>query len=375
MSVWERIQEVIQRRHDYARRWKERTGGKVFGYLCTYVPEEVIYAAGILPVRILGSHEAEDVTANYIFHMFCPYCRDCLAQGLLGRYEYLDGLVHAYSCIHIRQTYDSWVRHLTPSFSYFLYMPDNLRNPAALRQFVREVFSFKEALEAWTGRKISTESLEQAIEVYNLNRRLLREIYNLRKPDPPLLLGSEALGLVLAGMLMDKAEHNELLKQAYEEITSRHKDSPGLPRLMLISSENDDLELVSFIESLGTRVVVDDNCVGTRYFMEEVPLGGEPLEGLALRYARRPLCPVKDIAGRERLHHILELTREYQVQGAIFLKAKFCDPQEYDIPAISAALKERNIPSLVLECDLVNPVGQFRTRIEAFLEMLHLEIV
>jgi len=375
MSLWEQVQEVIENRHEYARRWKERTGGRVFGYLCTYVPEELIYAAGILPVRVLGSHEVEDVTSNYIFHMFCPYCRDCLAQGLLGRYEYLDGLVYAYSCIHIRQTYDSWVRHLSPPFSYFLYMPDNLKNPAVLRQFVRELSLFKAALEEWLGREVTEAALEEAIRVYNLNRKLLGQIYSLRKQDPPPLSGSEALGLVLAGMLMDKAEHNRLLEQAYEEVASRRSDSPGLPRLMVISSENDDLELIRFIESLGTRVVVDDNCVGTRYFLEEVPPGEGLLEGLALRYIRKPLCPVKDIVGRERLSHILELAEEYRVQGAIFLKAKFCDPQEYDIPAISAALKEKNIPSLTLECDLVNPVGQFRTRIEAFLEMLRMEII
>jgi len=66
-------------RAEYARQWKQRTGGKVIGYFCTYAPEELMYAAGILPVRILGSHEVQDVTESHIFGMFCPFCRDCLA--------------------------------------------------------------------------------------------------------------------------------------------------------------------------------------------------------------------------------------------------------------------------------------------------------
>ncbi|MFQ5827312.1 MAG: 2-hydroxyacyl-CoA dehydratase, partial [Dehalococcoidia bacterium] len=99
----ERFEEVAKSRHDYAREWKARTGGKVLGYFCTYVPEEIVYAAGVLPVRILGSHEPQDVTEPYLYGGFCPFCRDCLAQGLLGRYDYVDGVAIARSCVHIYQ--------------------------------------------------------------------------------------------------------------------------------------------------------------------------------------------------------------------------------------------------------------------------------
>ena len=100
----ESFKELIDNRHEYAREWKKRTGGKVLGYLCSYVPEEIAVAAGVLPVRIFGSHEPQDVAEKHIYSMFCPFCRDCLAQGLLGRYDYLDGLVMAHSCMHLRQT-------------------------------------------------------------------------------------------------------------------------------------------------------------------------------------------------------------------------------------------------------------------------------
>ncbi len=79
-------------RHEYAKDWKERTGGKVFGCFCSYVPEEILVAANILPVRVLGSHEPQDVTEQHLFGMFCPFCKDVLAQGLKGRYDYLEGI-------------------------------------------------------------------------------------------------------------------------------------------------------------------------------------------------------------------------------------------------------------------------------------------
>ena len=81
-ELFNQFSDWYKNRHDYALEWKERTGGKVMGYFCTYVPEEILYAADILPVRILGSHEPQDVTEPHIFAMFCPFCRDCLAQGL-----------------------------------------------------------------------------------------------------------------------------------------------------------------------------------------------------------------------------------------------------------------------------------------------------
>ena len=110
-AALDRFSRTVKERHDYARAWKERTGGKVVGYFCSYVPEEVFYALGVLPVRILGSHEPQDLTERHIFGMFCPYSRDVLAQGLSGRYDYLDGLVFAHCCPHIRQSYESWRIH------------------------------------------------------------------------------------------------------------------------------------------------------------------------------------------------------------------------------------------------------------------------
>ena len=71
----EMYKEWYDARHEYAKEWKEKTGAKVLGYFCTYVPEEILYAADVLPVRILGSHNPQNVTEPHIFAMFCPFCR------------------------------------------------------------------------------------------------------------------------------------------------------------------------------------------------------------------------------------------------------------------------------------------------------------
>ncbi|MEK7847450.1 MAG: 2-hydroxyacyl-CoA dehydratase [Chloroflexota bacterium] len=378
MKALGEFRRVLADRHRYAREWKARTGGRVVGPFCTYVPEELLYAAGILPVRVLGSHQPSDVTEPHITSRYCPHCRDVLAQGLLGRYDYLNGIVYAHSCVHIGQAFACWERHIPPEYTYFIYMPASVQNPAALPRLAQELADFQSSLEGWTGQPIgqpASGGLEQAIQTYNHNRRLLWELYSLRREDPPRLRGSEAMEVVLASQMMDKAEHSRLLRELLAEL--RHRPDPPAPgvRLFIGGGENDDVDFLRLTEGLGANVVVDDLCCGTRYFWNEVPEDPDPLRGLARRYLERSPCPQKDWVERRRLPIIRDLVQDYSVQGAILVQQKFCDPHEYDIPVIKRFLEGMGIPCLFLEFDLTTPAGQFRTRLEAFLEMLSLDAV
>ena len=183
MGAIEKFQAVVANRHQYAREWRQRNGGRVVGWICTYVPEEIIYAAGMLPVRVLGSHETQDVTDAYVSSMYCPFCRDALAQGLKGKYGYLDGIVHARSCVHIRNTFVNWKKHVPIDFAYLMFMPAHVQSARARPFLTKEYVDFKEALENFGGKSISQDDLDNAIEVYNTNRRLMKQVYELRKAD------------------------------------------------------------------------------------------------------------------------------------------------------------------------------------------------
>jgi benzoyl-CoA reductase subunit C len=366
----EMFKEWYENRHEYAKHWKEKTGGKVMGYFCTYVPEEILYAANVLPVRILGSHEPQDVTEPHIFGMYCPFCRDCLAQGLKGRYDYLDGIMIAQSCLHVRQAYTSWEMHVPTEFSYYLPMPNHVQSKRAVPFLRGELEEFKKAVEKWTGKTITDEDLKRGIEIVNKNRRLLKQIYELRKKDTPPITGLEAMYMVVSSQMVDKEEHTRILEDTLKELENKTPDRQVGQRLMIIGSEDDDSEFINMVESLGATFVVDDHCTGTRYFWNEVEPGGDPLEAISKRYVERPACPSKDWPKRSRLPHLLSLAKDYNVSGAILIQQKFCDPHELDIPAINKYLKENGIPSLFLEFDVTVPIGQFKIRTEAFLEML-----
>ena len=371
----ERFREIIEHRHEYAQAWKQRTGGKILGYFCSYVPEEIIYAAGILPVRIIGSHEPKTRTERHITEMYCPYCRDCLAQGLRGSYSYLDGIVMAPGCQHIRQAFASWELHIPVDYTFLISMPNLVQSPSAIPFLIRELSRFKRSLEEWTGMPISDEALSEAIITYNLNRRLLMRIYNLRKNNEPPLSGAEALEITLSGHLTDKREHTRLLSEAIKEIQRRTKcPKPGV-RLMFIGSEIDDINYLNLIESLGCIIVTDETCTGSRYFWNECLPSSNLLDAIARRYIDRPPCPVKDLPLHRRLNHMLEMIKEYRVEGVIITTQKFCHNHETDLPAIQSLLQKEGIPVLTLEYSFNTPVEWIQVRIEAFLEIFQSDLM
>jgi len=371
--MFDQFKEWYENRHEYAKKWKERTGGKVIGTFCTYVPEEILYAADILPVRILGSHEPQDVSEPHIFAMFCPFCRDCLAQGLKGRFDYLDGITIAQSCLHIRQTFTSWDLHIPVDFKYYLPHPMNVQSPHAVAYLTEELKEFKKAIEEWIGKEITENDLNRGIEIMNTNRRLLQQVYELRKKPNPPLTGLEAMLMVVSSQMIDKREHNKALEELLKKLPSRSLDAQG-ERLMIVGSEDDDTEFIAMVEDLGSRIVIDEHCTGTRYFYEEVNTNGDILTSIAERYVRRIPCPSKDWPKRTRVDHIVRLAKEYNIQGAIVMQMKFCDPHELDTPAIKEALeKDVGVPTIFLEFDVTVPIGQFKTRVEAFLEIIREE--
>ena len=371
--MFKQFKDWYENRHDYAKKWKERTGGKVIGTFCTYVPEEILYAADILPVRILGSHEPQDVSEPHIFAMFCPFCRDCLAQGLKGRFDYLDGITIAQSCLHIRQAFTSWDLHIPVDFSYYLPHPMNVQSPHAIPYLTEELKAFKKAVEEWTEKEITDEDLKRGIDIMNKNRELLQQIYELRKNPNPPLTGLEAMYMVVSSQMVDKREHNKALEELFKQLPSRTLDEPG-ERLMILGSEDDDTEFVAMVEDLGARFVIDDHCTGTRYFNTIVNTNGDILKSIAERYVKRIPCPSKDWPQRTRLDHIIKLAKEYDVQGAIIMQMKFCDPHELDTVVIKETLeKDLGIQTLFLEFDVTVPIGQFKTRVEAFLEIIREE--
>jgi benzoyl-CoA reductase subunit C len=364
----DKFKELVENRHEYARAWKRRTGGKVLGYFETYMPEEIAYAAGILPVRILARHEPDNLSDKWIYASCYPV-KDMVNQLLKGRYEYVDGLVSVEGCQWMFNAFEVAVNNQKHLFSHYLFLPD-YTDAASSKDVLRsELAVFQKKLEEWTGNAVTNEALDHAIDVYNTNRRLLRRICELRRADRSVILGSEMMNIAFACQVMDKAEINAALEKFIPELEDREPSKDRI-RLMLIGSETHDTKLEEMAEALGANVVIDELDNGVSYYWNDVNLQKDRLMALSLRYLGRPHNPVKDNNWRRRPQHIFELSEDYHIDGAVIAKQIYCHLHGTDNYAVWKILRERNIPFHYFERDTTLPIEETELRLEAFLNML-----
>lgn len=360
--------EAYSNRHQLAERWRQ-AGKKVFGYFCNYTPEELIYSAGIIPVRIRGSTENIEMADAHLPTFCCSYMRSCLDQALKGRYSYLDGAVFPKTCDMTRSLYSIWRGNIKLPYYWFLPVPGKSTDEA-VEFFTHELHLFKESLEEYTEREIGDGDLKQAIALYNENRSLVGDVYKLGLSDNPPLSGSEVYGILLAGLIMPKTEHNAMLRRLLDSVPAPKTSSEGRVRLMLAGNTFESIELLQAVEECGGDVVIDDLDIGSRYYWSAVDENAEPLKALAERYLRKIPCPCKHPAG-SRLEHMLKLAKDYRVRGVILLSQKYCDTHLYDRPWIESRLNEERLAVLAVDHSDTGWIGgKFKTMVRAFIEML-----
>lgn len=349
--------------------WKKDTGKKIIGCFPMYLPEEIIHAAGMLPVTLLGSDDEITLADQYAHPYICQLVRGNFDLSLKGELDFLDGVVFSDFCLTVQMISDIWIHHKPSGFYSQLVLPKNMRAPYTQRYLVRQFDGLKQALEKFAGVQISEDSVRKSISVYNQNRNLLHRLYQMRRANPGLFKARDIAMVVGAGMLMPKEEHSELLSQLLEKAQAVPSSSDGKVRLIVSGYLCDipELDVLDLIEDLGAVVCDDDLYVGRRYFNTLTEEGINPIEALARRYIEDIPCPTKLDSEKDWAVYLSDLASEAEADGIISVALKYCEAHLYDIPTLAKDLK---IPNLMLETSHSGATGQIRTRIEAFLEML-----
>ena len=357
----------------YLEDWKKE-GGKIVGYACTYVPEEIIHAAGMLPFRIRGTGcvgtSLADTWLTRIAN--CSFARSILELALTGEYDFLDGVVFNNGCDHTRRGFENWkAQQKTPSFMYMLPVPHVITDDG-LQWYREEVASFKDAMEKSFGIEIKDDKLKEAVKVYNETRSLLKQLYELRTQKNPPISGAETLKILLASVSMPREKFNQLLKELLNEIPSREGISDYRARIMLVGSINDDPELIELIEDIGGLVVTDSLCFGARFFWDLDKETGDPMDSITARYYYHIPCPRMYGALPQRLDFLMSAAKDAAVDGVILQSIKFCDLHGVENVLEQKALEKAGIPTLKIEREYgpLADTGRFRTRVQAFLEQI-----
>ena len=350
------------------KRWRE-TGGKVLGHFQVYFPEEIAHAAGFLPFKLRGA-SVDAVHADSRFWSYlCSILKTSLEIALSGEVE-LDMFVTHPICDAARNLAGVFGRN----FEYpcqILYLPQNANSKHA-RSYLRDEYDrLKQTIEEVAGTGVSDDDIRGSLEVYNENRRLLRDLYATKRDTPWAISADEAYVLVAVGGMIPREEHNELLKSVLPAIANRPARQQDKLRVVYEGGfcEQPPLDL---IRSIGRScyVVDDDLLIGLRWILEDVPTEGDPLLNLATAYLESSsYSPVQHDLRKPKEEMLLKRIRAADAQAAIITAAKMCEPGLEEQVAYIQALDREDIPYFVSEFE-ENMTGfdGLEIQLETFLE-------
>jgi len=346
-------------------------GGGVIGYFCSAMPVEMITAAGFLPfrVRATGSTGTE-LSDSYFSSINCSFPRHAFNLALQGKYSFLDGLIIFNSCDHVRRIYDHWIRQINTPFVQILSLPKKFED-AQVEWFTDELRRLREHLQEFFRVQITDQRLREAIVQHNRSRRMLRDLYEMRKGNSPPITGAEMLAATVAGTALPQGVYQSLLSELINDLRGAEGKAEYRARIMIVGGLLDDPEYVKIIEDRGALVVTDALCFGSRTLWKDVDENAaDPLNALARYYiADRPSCARMYTAYPQRLQYLKDMIRDYRVDGTIFQRLSFCETWGYEQYSLNNDFKELNLPLLCLDREyLLGAVGQLKTRVQAFLE-------
>ncbi|MFO7558926.1 MAG: 2-hydroxyacyl-CoA dehydratase family protein [Desulfobacterales bacterium] len=373
MSVIHQFRNIAKEPFNpYLRDYKGK-GGKIVGIFCSYVPEELVVAAGMVPFRMRAVGSTKTTLGDTWFSSFnCSYARHIFDLALEEKFKFIDGIVFINACDHIRRMYDNWQAALDdPPFIHLIAVPHK-KDEGAVQWYREELEIFKKKLEEHFQVAISDEALWEAIRTSNRIRRSLSKIYEMRKNDSPPVTGAEMLSIIMAGTALPKDRFLTMLDALGEELPGRRVYPSNAPRLMIQSGCLEEIEHLELIESHGAALVDDSLCFGRRYFDKEVDETLEnPLDALAERYMNHLSCPRISDDFRNRIEYTKNSVKQYRLEGLICERLKFCDLWGGEAFILKNELKKIGLPMLYLERELyAGSEGQLKTRVQAFMERI-----
>jgi benzoyl-CoA reductase/2-hydroxyglutaryl-CoA dehydratase subunit BcrC/BadD/HgdB len=374
-----RLATYLRDRPEQLREMK-KNGVKVIGYFPgNYVPEEIIYASGAVPLCLIhgGSPHTADAALSVVPQVICPFARAQIGERLLKEnpyYSMIDMLVAPVTCQHLKKVAEVW--EYEGGLEIFkLGIPHQHYNDFELEYFVGRLRALKDRLQAFTGNEITSEKIVGAIDLYNRMRSLLRKISLIRQTSPSLLSALDFVKLNHASFYADPAFMVEVMDSIYQELKAKQTAAEtDAPRILLLGPNigYGDYMVLELVKTAGGEIVIEELCEGIRYYWHEIENKGDLFQSLARGYlVDRVPCAFMRYSSQKRLDFALKLVQDFKVSGIIWYELLCCETYDSESYFFAHKMGERNIPVLILESDYSTAAtGQLKTRIEAFIEIV-----
>ena len=325
MKAMEKLSNYLATRAIELRKMKEE-GSKILGFTPGgYMPEELVYACGAisLPVGLVrgGEHEPVLVAGGYLPRWLDTFCRAQIGYKMLKEdalYQMIDLLVAPITDANIRSIADSW-DYFTDTEVFRFGVPHR-KTDNGFRYYLDGINLLKGKLEDLTGVEITEQKLREAIDLFNKERELLKEISLTRKADRPPISTKDFIRLNHASFIIGKRAMLDVLESLLTELKGREAPQVKGPRILLTGSTLalGDYKILDLIEEAGGVVVIEEFGEGIRHYWETVHTNGDLIEALADRYFKKRIPPAFFRPGTERRDFIIKLAKEFLVDGVVW---------------------------------------------------------
>jgi benzoyl-CoA reductase/2-hydroxyglutaryl-CoA dehydratase subunit BcrC/BadD/HgdB len=355
----------------------KKNGKKVVGTFCVFVPDEVILAADAVGVGLCsGSQFWVEDGEKVLPRNICPLVKAFMGAKVSRTCPYFqstDMIVGETTCDAKKKAYEILEEYMPV---HVMELPQ-MKREKDFEEWQDEIKLFIKKIEEFTGNKITVEKLKNSIDLVNKKRRALKRLYDLRKHTPSPISGLDALLVSQVAFVDDPIRFTEKTEELCDELDERIKTMKpnGRKRIMITGTPMSvpNWKIHHIIEGLNAEIVVEETCTGTRYFEKEVSDEGDTIDDLVRNIAERYMninCACFT-PNNDRIDDIIKYAEEYNADGVIYCNLSFCHTYAIEYGKVEKALKEKNIPLINIETDYSEEdVGQIRTRVEAFLEMI-----
>lgn len=355
-------------RKEYLLKQKEVHSRHLFGVFPAQYPREILWAMNALPVEIWDPFLEVSHASAHLQPYICSIVKLGLELILQGKGDILDGFLFPHTCDSIQNLasiVNDYLGLRKPC--YFFYHPKAPYRDSSRNFYIEQLKGFTSQLEKQMG-PLEHSELKKRVEQGQKVASVLKELYFLRAKGALGASNSEFYQVIRQGEFLHPDDFLPLLERFSKE--SRSIASSKAP-VVLSGILPNPPEILTLLDELGIQVGDDDLLGCGRRLLVPPSEAQDPFEALTESYFRMPPCTTRNSPLKERLDNLLKKVDGSNAKGVIFCMVKFCEPELFDIPQLVEGLKERGLPTLVIDLELNQGLsGQLATRIEAFVEMV-----
>lgn len=347
------------------------TGKEAVGCFPIYTPEELVYAAGFLPVGMWGGNTEIKLADRYLQGFCCSIMRANIEYGMKGVYNKLRAILLPTLCDTLKCICENW-KVAVPQIPIIpVVYPQNRLLPAG-ETYLRQEFSrVKEELEKLAERPVSGEELEKSFAIYEVYRAALRAFCEVAADHPQTIHAKARHLIIKAGYFMDKVLYTEKLTALTELLAAMPQEKCAV-RAVATGLLAEPIGVLDILRENDIAIVADDLAQESRQFRTPARNEGDALSKMVWRIVDQKGCSFLYEEEKTRGQMLIDLTKKYHADAVITLLMKFCDPDEFDYPIYKEELENARIPHLYLEVEQqMDSFSQIRTRIQSFAEMLN----